>query len=67
MTKTKEKIVKAPNLGKILKPYENQWVALSPDKRAVLSSGNSLKEVRQKVAPNKKDEASVEYRWFSAP
>jgi len=48
---------KNSNLGKILKPYEEKWVALSPDKRRVVSSGDTLKETESKVNP--KDLESV--------
>lgn len=41
---------KKSNLGKILKPYEKKWVALSPDKRRVVSSGDTLKEAESKVS-----------------
>ncbi|OGZ46284.1 MAG: hypothetical protein A3J54_02630 [Candidatus Ryanbacteria bacterium RIFCSPHIGHO2_02_FULL_45_13b] len=40
---------KKSNLGKILKSYEEKWVALSPDKRRVISSGDTLKEVESKI------------------
>jgi hypothetical protein len=32
-----------PDLSKILEPYENQWVALSPDYTHVVASGETLK------------------------
>lgn len=38
------------NLYPLLKPYENKWVALPPDKTRVLASGDTLAEVRQKIA-----------------
>ena len=38
-----------PNLSKILEPYENQWVALSPDYTHVVASGETLKDVHAKV------------------
>lgn len=37
------------NLGKLLKPYDNKWVALSSDRKKVVASGNTLKEVAEKV------------------
>ena len=49
--------LKKPNLGKLLKPYEEKWVALSPDRRRVVSSGDTLKEAESKI--NKKDIESV--------
>lgn len=36
------------DLRKLLKPYANQWVALSHDRRKVVASGMSLKEVVSK-------------------
>ncbi|MDO8654845.1 MAG: DUF5678 domain-containing protein [bacterium] len=38
------------NLGKLLKPHANQWVALSNDRKRVLASGNTLKEVANKTS-----------------
>jgi len=39
------KIEKNYDLRKLLKPYVNKWVALSQDRRKVIASGTSLKEV----------------------
>ena len=38
-----------PDLYKILEPYENQWVALSPDYTHVVASGETLKDGQAKV------------------
>lgn len=38
-------ILKEKNLSKILKPYSDEWVALSHDERKVLSSGKDLSQV----------------------
>ncbi|MCH7883141.1 hypothetical protein IIA95_01870 [Patescibacteria group bacterium] len=57
MTKTKERIVKAPDLSRILKSYEDQWVALSEDEKRVLSSGKTLKETESKLDSKQLHEA----------
>ncbi len=46
------------DLGKILKPYENKWVALSEDKTTVVSSGKSLTDAIKNTPKNKKDSVS---------
>jgi hypothetical protein len=38
-----------PDLAEILEPYENKWVALSPDYTHVVASGEALKDVHAKV------------------
>lgn len=50
-----ETVTKATNLAKILKPFINKWVAISPDYKKVISSGNTLRELITKVGNNKKD------------
>ena len=40
------------DLGKILRNFENQWVALSPDYKKVVASGESLNEVESKLKPD---------------
>ncbi len=47
-----EKIVKKIDFSKILKPYENKWVALSSDKKKVVVSGKTLDEVMKKTRQN---------------
>lgn len=37
------------DLGKLLGPYANKWVALSRDRKKVIAEGNTLKEVVSKV------------------
>lgn len=37
------------DLTQELKPYENQWVALSRDHKRILGAGKTLKEVKQKA------------------
>jgi len=37
------------DLSKILKPYSNEWVALSEDEKKVVASGKTVKEVLQKA------------------
>ncbi|MDP3934859.1 MAG: DUF5678 domain-containing protein [Candidatus Giovannonibacteria bacterium] len=50
MSKTQEEnIIKMPDLSSILKPYENKWVALSPDRKKVVASGETLKEAASKI------------------
>lgn len=38
-------IIKEKDLSKILKPYSDEWVALSYDEKKVLSSGKNLSQV----------------------
>lgn len=47
-------MITKPNLSKLLKPFENKWVALSSDYRKVLSSGDNLKSVVQGLSENDK-------------
>lgn len=44
--KKREKI---HDLRKTLKPFENKWVALTPDNKRVVSSGKNLIEVAKKT------------------
>ena len=37
------------DLSKILKNHENEWVALSPDYKKVLSSGDTLEEAAKTI------------------
>jgi Family of unknown function (DUF5678) len=37
------------NLAELVRPYENQWVALTPDYRQVIASGETLDEVESRV------------------
>jgi len=41
--------LKSIDLSKILRPYENKWVALSLDYKKVLGSGKTLKEAKKKA------------------
>lgn len=45
----KQSLTKSIDLSKILKPYENKWVALSLDHKKVLGAGDSLKLAREKA------------------
>ena len=45
----KQFLTKSIDLSKILKPYENKWVALSLDHKEVLGAGDSLKSAREKA------------------
>ncbi len=40
-----------PNLAEITKPFENKWVALSPDKSEVVASGDTLEETESHLSP----------------
>ncbi|MBI5798880.1 MAG: hypothetical protein HZB10_03035 [Candidatus Yonathbacteria bacterium] len=40
------------DLRDVLKPYANQWVALSRDRTKVVSAGMTLKEVIRKIKGN---------------
>ena len=53
---TEEIIIKAPDLKEILKPFENKWVALSPDETEVVSSGDTLTEAESKLNEKEKHE-----------
>jgi hypothetical protein len=44
-----KKQMKNYDLRKILKPFEDKWVALTIDNKKVIASGNSLKEVSLKI------------------
>ncbi len=44
-----------PNLSKLLKPFENKWVALSPDYKHVVSSGKTLKNTAEKVKDSERN------------
>lgn len=46
----KDEIVKAPDFRRILKPYEDKWVALSPDRKKVISSGNTLRDAEKSLS-----------------
>ncbi len=56
------KIVKNYNLIELLKPYANKWVALSPDHKKVVSSGDTL----EKTAAKTKDKDVVFMKVFPA-
>jgi len=47
---------KKKNLAEIIKPYENKWVALSPDESAVVSSGDTMQEAESNVNPKELEE-----------
>ena len=49
MTKNKEQIIEIMDLSNALKPYENKWVALSPDRKSVVASGDTLGDAASKV------------------
>ena len=45
--------VTVSRLAELLKPYHSGWVALSPDEREVLASGDTLHETRKRaVSPD---------------
>ena len=41
--------MKIKDLSKILKPYHNEWVALSDDEKKVVGSGKTLNEAIKKA------------------
>lgn len=43
--------------GEVIAPFENKWVALSSDLGTVLASGDSLKEVDEKLNEKQREEA----------
>jgi len=49
-------LLEKPKLKDIIKPYENQWVALSPDYSFVVSAGETLRTAAEKVPENMKRE-----------
>jgi len=48
-----DKIVKALNLNFLTKAHENKWVALSSDKKKVLSSADNLKSLLSNIGSHK--------------
>ncbi|MBA7496075.1 hypothetical protein ES702_06673 [subsurface metagenome] len=42
--------MKTVDLSKILRPYEDKWVALSQDEKKVIGSGKTLKETSKEVS-----------------
>lgn len=44
-----KKVMRNYDLSKLLKPYENKWVALSYDRREVLGSGKTLEEAEKEA------------------
>lgn len=43
------------DLSKKLRPYENQWVALSTDHKEVLGAGKTLAEAKRKAQKRARD------------
>jgi hypothetical protein len=48
-------MVKNSDFTKILRPYQNKWVALSPNRTKVLGAAENLSKLRQEV----KDEEAL--------
>lgn len=44
------------DLSQLLKPYEDKWVAISPDYKKVIASGETLKETVAQVSPESREE-----------
>ncbi|OHA02633.1 MAG: hypothetical protein A3J58_02790 [Candidatus Sungbacteria bacterium RIFCSPHIGHO2_02_FULL_52_23] len=44
-----EAIIAKPDLSKLLDKFKNKWVALSPDYKSVLSSGDTLEMTANKL------------------
>ena len=55
----KEQTIKSTNLSQILKDFENKWVALSKDKKKVITSGETLDEVLEKINAEDRHKISV--------
>lgn len=47
--------LKLIDLSKILKPYENKWVALSLDYKKVLGAGDTLEEAEREAQKKSKE------------
>ena len=47
--------LKPIDLSKILRPYESQWVALSPDHKRVLGAGNTFEQAKRKAEKKGRD------------
>lgn len=47
--------------GNILLKYEDKWVALTPDRKAVVASGKTLEEVAKKLKKVKRDDVIFHY------
>jgi len=47
--------IKAIDLSRLLRPYENKWVALSLDYKKVLGAGDTLKEAEEKARKKSKE------------
>jgi hypothetical protein len=41
--------------AQLLKPYENQWVALTRDYRRVMAHGKTLKETIARLTPHERE------------
>jgi hypothetical protein len=54
------------DLSKILKPYENQWVALSEDYRLVLGAGKTLQQAEKQAQLSGKRFLFVKLQPFDA-
>jgi hypothetical protein len=50
-----EKLNQHDDFTTLLKPYENQWVALSPDYSTIVASGETLKEAHAKVPKGERE------------
>lgn len=46
-----------PDLSKILSGFKNKWVALAPDYKRVLSSGDTLESAVRKLKQTDRDRA----------
>lgn len=49
--------MKNNKINELLRPYENKWVALSSNRKKVLSSGRTLESVREQLDIKKRKEA----------
>lgn len=50
-----ESIIAKPDLSKLLDQFKNKWVALSPDYKRVVSSGDTLESTAKKLKETDRD------------
>lgn len=56
MKQQKTKPRKSYDLCRLLKSYENKWVALSPDCKRIVASADSLKKAAARVREDQREE-----------
>lgn len=50
------KVTNQVNLARLLRPFADKWVALSPDKKRVVADGHTLRETERKIDPKNIEE-----------